>query len=271
MQRTPDGAPVIGSRVFGHMLLIDALLYAVLLMRDYDQPGQALVAHYVGFVVISDLGALFLPADKRHWFNLFRLAGGVALLTLTVSLAVQDLNGDALALTATQCGLALLRLAHAGWLIKVYGPNARELRAFPALAAGRIRHGHGSDRLSVGFLLIAAGGLFFPHLIFWTHHNDGTSALDAVLTGMSAQNGLNVFLKLFVLEVLITGAARTLALRSTVAALFAAQVLVMPQMYYSAPLPFAHFLAEAYLLLLVVVGARHWRIGSVPRPAVRSD
>lgn len=252
------------------MLLIDALLYATLLIRDYDHHGQSLVAHYIGFVLITDLGALFLPADKRHWFNVFRLTGAVSLLTLTVSLAVQDVGADAPALTVTQCGLAVLRVGHAGWLIKLHGPSRQEFRAFPALAVGHVRDGNTSDRLSIGFLVIAAGGLLFPHLIFWTHHNDGNSALDAALTGMSAQNGLNVFIKMFVFEVLITGAAATLALRGTVAALFAAQVLVMPEMYYSAPLPFAHFLAEGFLLLLVVAGLREWHAGSISRPNVRS-
>lgn len=259
MQPTQAAAPVpISPRVFRHMLAIDALLYATLFLRDYHHHGQSLVAHYIGFVIITDLGVLLLPAAKRHWFNVFRLTSALSLLALTVALAVQDLDGDVLALTVTRCALAVLKMVHAGWLIKVSGPWARELRSFPALATAYVRSGNRSERLSLGFLLIAAGGLYFPQLIFWTHDNDGAAGLDAALTGMSAQNALNVFTKMFIFEVLILGAGHKLVMRGIVAALFSVQVALMPEMYYSAPLPLAHFLAEGYLLLLVVVGYQAW-------------
>lgn len=42
-----------------------------------------LVAHYISFVAISDLGVLFLPAAAGHWFNVFRLTSGLSYLVLT--------------------------------------------------------------------------------------------------------------------------------------------------------------------------------------------
>ena len=55
----------MSQRVFLHILLLDVLLYISLFWRDYHDHGQMLVAHYISFVAITDLGALFLPQIGR--------------------------------------------------------------------------------------------------------------------------------------------------------------------------------------------------------------
>lgn len=253
-----DPAPIT-RRVFAHMLVLDVAMYAALFWRPYDDAGQMLVAHYIGFVAVSDIGALFLPAAKRQWFNVFRFSSGLSFLVLTVALAIQGLDGEVLALTILRCSLAGARMVHAAWLIRVCGPWLDHVRAFPALAWTSLRAGDTSLRLSGGLVLIAASAVYFPSVVFWLHDNDGVSGLDATLTGMGPQNGLNTYLKLFVFEVLIVLAAPRFAMRAAVAGLFAVQVPMMLDMFGDAPIPYAHLAVEAFLMVLALAAFRAWR------------
>lgn len=255
-EQTP--APIT-QRVWLHILLIDALLYISLFWRDYSDAGQLLVAHYISFVAITDLGALFLPAAKRHWFNLFRCTSGVSMLILIIALSAKGLDGEALALTLLRCTLAALRIIHSGVGIKAYGPGWDELRGFPAHVAGYFTQGSRSERLGCVYLLIGMALLYFPQLAYWTHYNWGVAGLDDLLTGLQAQAGLNFCIKLFVFEVLIIAAAQKFFMRSVVALLFVAQWPLMLGMFYLAPIPLVHGAVEIYEIALVVLGYKAWR------------
>ncbi len=250
------------SRVLAQIVVLDVLLFATLFWRDPGEDGQSLVAHYIAFVAITDLTAIFLPTAKRHWFNVFRLISGLALLALTVTLALKGLDGRALGLTLASCALAGARVAHAGWLIRVSGPSLGELRAFPSRAERHVRDGTPSDRLGAGYLVIAALVLVFPQVFYWTHHNHGPQELDAVLVGLQASQALTVFLKMFVFETLIVEAGPKLGMRLVVAVLFAAQWPFMLDMYADAPLPYVHAIAEVFAAALVIAGYRVWRSAS---------
>lgn len=245
--------------MFLHMLLIDALLYFSLFWRDYHDPGQMLVAHYISFVAITDLGVLFLPKDKRRWFNLFRFTSGVSFVVLVVALALKGLDGEALALTILRIALCLLRMVHAAWCIKKCGPWWNDLRAFPGLLFGYFQNGNRSERLGCVYLLVGLSLLYFPHLAYWTHYNAGVEGLNDVLTGLQGQAGLNFCIKLLVFEVLIAAAAPKFFMRAVVATLFVAQWPLMLGMFYLAPIPIAHAAVEIYEIALVIVGFQVWR------------
>lgn len=245
--------------VFLHMLLIDALLYFSLFWRDYHDPGQMLVAHYISFVAITDLGVLFLPKDKRHWFNLFRFSSGVSFAVLVVALALKGLDGEALALTILRIALCLLRIIHSAWCIKRFGPWWDDLCTFPGQVSRYFQNGNRSERLGCVYLLVGLSLLYFPHLAYWTHYNWGADGLDDVLTGLQAQAGLNFCIKLLVFEVLTVAAAPKFFMRTVVATLFLVQWPLMLGMFYLAPIPIAHAVIEIYEIALAIIGFQVWR------------
>jgi hypothetical protein len=176
----------IDNRHFRFTVILDVLVYASLFWRDYGVPGQLLVAHYISFVAISDLAGLFLPQDKRHWFNLFRFVGGLSLLLLVVALAGKGLDGEWLAVTVLRVLLLAARLFHSGLQIRKYGPRLTHLRHYPEYAMAYFRGANRSNRMALGYLAIAFGMLFFPQLAYWTHYNGGEARLDDILTGFQA-------------------------------------------------------------------------------------
>ena len=101
--------PPIDNRHFRFTIVLDVLVYASLFWRDYSVPGQLLVAHYISFVAISDIAGLFLPPDKRYWFNLFRFIGCLSLLLLVVALAGKGLDGEVLVVTVLRVLLLAAR------------------------------------------------------------------------------------------------------------------------------------------------------------------
>lgn len=253
------------------MLVVDALLYAAMFWRGSSDPGQLLVAHYISFVVISDIGALFLPAAKRHWFNVFRLTGGVSFLVLTVALWVQGLDGGVVALSLARCVLCSVRIAQSAWLIKRHGPWLGEVRGLPERIATFYREGDRSMRLAFGFIVIAGVAFFFAAPGYWTHDNEGVLELDAALTGMLAQNGFNAYLKLFLFEVMIIAALPRFGMRAVVAGFFVVQWPLAPSIYFDAPIPIAHGAIETYQLVLAAFAFSAWRAGlaGVTRPLPR--
>lgn len=247
----------LNQTAFLQLLIIDALLYVSLFWRDYGDPAQMLIAHYVSFVAITDLAVFFLPRSQRHWFNLFRVSSSIAYLVLIGALAAKGLDGESLALTALRFGLILVRLAHASWLWRCAGPSRQALFEFPGRALAFYRSGDTSQRLGCVYLLIGCALLYFPQLAYWTHFNAGEDRLDDVLTGLQAQAGLNFCIKLFVCEVLVTSATARLWMRSLIALLFILQWPLMPGMFFKAPIPVAHAAVELYELALVWAALRY--------------
>ena len=254
------------TAAFRQVLIVDLLLYLALFWRDYSDPAQMLIAHYLSFVAITDLAVLCLPMRSRVWFNLFRLSSGVAFLVLVLALQAKGLDGESLALTALRAGLCGLRIAHALTQLRRWGPTFAQLGAFPERCTRYYRDGTVSQRIGCGYLLVGLGLLYFPHLAYWTHFNGGEARLDDILTGLQAQAGLNFCIKLFVFEILVSGHAARLAMRTLVAVLFVAQWPLMPGMFFSAPLPVAHAIVEVYEVILVALAWREWRRwqGSAP-------
>lgn len=259
--------PGLSRAVWLQMLVLDGLLYLTLFWRDYSEPWQWVVAHYISFVAISDLAALFLPAGRRHWFNLFRLTSGLSFLILVVALACKNLGGAGPLFTALCASLCVLRMLHAGWCWRRFGPGIAALKALPAQASEYFKRGDRSQRWGCAYLLIGLGLLYFPQLAYWTHYNWGEHRLDDILTGLQAQAGLNFCIKLFVFELLITGAGSRLAMRSVVAGLFLLQWPLMLAMFYLAPLPVIHGVVEVYELCLVWLGYQYWRRSGLAKPA----
>jgi len=250
--------PVLGRAQFLQILLIDAVLYIALCWRDFADPAQMLIAHYVSFILITDLGLLFLPRVKRNWYNLFRIIGGVSFLILIGALWAQGLDGEALWLTLARLGLIGVRIAHGLWLLRAHGPELNELLMFPLSGWSRYRAGTPSEKLGYGYLIVALGMFLFPQLAYWTHANGGVVALDAVLTGFQAQQGLNVALKMLVLEILVRDVRTRLLMRTAVAVPFLIQWPLMFGMFLNAPIPLAHGVLELFELALVVMAFRAW-------------
>ncbi len=244
-------------------VLLDAVMYAALFARDYTTPGQWLIAHYISFVAITDMGAFFLPRKKRYWFNLFRLSSGLSLSILVLALAAKGLDGELLALTVFRALATLLRTAHAAYELRNCGPSIAELKAFPSQATSYFRQGTLSERWGCGYLVIGFALLYFPQLAYWTHYNAGVNELDDILTGLQAQAGLNFCIKLFVFEVLLTSSAARLYMRSVVAGLFLIQWPFMLDMFVKAPLPVFHIAVELFEVWLVVLAIQQKQSGHV--------
>ena len=244
---------------FLQVLIIDLALYGLLFWRDYSDPAQMLVAHYISFVALTDLAVFFLPLHQRRWFNWFRLTSALAFLVLICSLYAKGLDGESLALTLCRGVLVLVRMAHAGLQLRKFGPGYKSLADFPARAARFFNDGNRSERWGCGYLLVGLALLYFPQLGYWTHYNGGEQGLDDILTGLQAQAGLNFAIKLFVFEVLICRADARFWMRGLVAALFIIQWPLMPGMFFLAPLPMVHAAVEIYELTLALLAYRHWR------------
>lgn len=244
------------THTFYVVLLLDAVMYAALFARDYTVPGQWLIAHYISFVAITDLGAFFLPREKRHWFNLFRLTSGVSLSVLVIALAAKGLDGELIALTLFRLLTTLLRTAHAAYELRRGGPSLAELKEFPNQATAYFRQGTHSERWGCGYLVVGLALLYFPQLAYWTHYNAGVNELDDILTGLQAQAGLNFCIKLFVFEVLLTNSTARLYMRSIVAGLFLIQWPFMLDMFVKAPIPVFHIAVELFEVWLVVLAFR---------------
>ena len=180
------------ASAFRQVVVLDLLLYAALFWRDFHDPAQMLVAHYLSFVAITDLAVFFVPLHARGWFNWFRASSGVAFLVLVIALHTKGLDGESLALTLLRGGLCVMRTAHAIWQLRCWGPNLAELRSFPGQAEAYYRQGTASQRLGCAYLLVGLGLLYFPHLAYWTHFNGGENRLDDILTGLQAQAGLKL-------------------------------------------------------------------------------
>ena len=216
-----------------------------------------LIAHYISFVAITDLGFLFAPRNRRYWFNFFRVTSGLSFLILTVALALKGFDGESLALTLVRCSLIVLRILHGGIGMYRYGPWLADLKALPAYVSQYFHQGNFSERLGCAYLGVGLALLYFPQLAYWTHYNWGHTELDAILTGLQAQAGLNFCIKLFILEVIVLSVTNKLLMRSVVAFLFIAQWPMMLGMFYLAPIPVMHAMIELYELSLVYVGYRH--------------
>jgi len=260
----PSGSPVssvppIDNNDFRFTIVLDVLVYASLFWRDYSVPGQLLVAHYISFVAISDIAGLFLPPDKRHWFNLFRFIGGLSLLLLMVALAGKGLDSGMLAVTVLSVLLLTARLFHSGLQITKYGPWLTHLRHYPEYAMVYFGHATRSNRMALGYLAIASGMLFFPQLAYWTHYNGGEARLDDILTGFQAQSGIHFALKLLVFETLILNPAKKCLARSLIAILFVIQWPFMLSMFYLAPLPVVHAVIEFFEVYLAILAFKYWR------------
>lgn len=254
-----SSVPPIDNRQLRFTVVLDVLVYASLFWRDYSEPGQLLVAHYISFVAISDIAGLFLPPDKRHWFNLFRFIGALSLLLLVVALAEKGLDSGMLAVTVLSVLLLIARLFHSGLQIKRYGPRLTHLRHYPEYAMTYFRHANRSNRMALGYLAIASGMLFFPQLAYWTHYNGGEARLDDILTGFQAQSGIHFALKLLVFETLILNPAKKCLARSLIAILFVFQWPFMLSMFYLAPLPFVHAVVECFEVYLAILAFKYWR------------
>jgi hypothetical protein len=241
------------------LLALDALVYLSLFCRDYQDHGQMLIAHYISFVAITDLGILFLPRDKRHWANIFRTTSGISFLILVIALSMKGLDGESLALTVLRCGLITCRILHGGYCLRRYGPWLDDLRALPDYASRYFKNGNRSERWGCAYLLIGLALLYFPQLAYWTHYNWGETRFDDVLTGLQAQAGLNFCIKLFIFEIMVLGAAQKLMMRSLIALLFVAQWPLMPGMFFLAPIPIAHAAVELYEVCLVFLAYQYWR------------
>lgn len=259
-----SGEHPIGNRQLQFTIILDVLVYASLFWRDYSVPGQMLVAHYISFVAISDIAGLFLPKDKRHWFNLFRFIGSLSLLLLVVALAGKGLDNGLLVVTVLSVLLLTARLFHSGLQIKKYGPWLSHLRHYPEYATSYFKQTHRSNRMAIGYLAVAALMLFFPQLAYWTHYNAGEVRLDDILTGFQAQSGLHFALKLLVFETLILHPATKCFIRSLIALLFIVQWPFMLSMFYLAPLPVVHAIVECFEVYLAILAFRYWREESGP-------
>tara|TARA_R110001599_G_scaffold65838_2_gene185761 strand:+ start:9533 stop:10303 length:771 start_codon:yes stop_codon:yes gene_type:complete len=204
-------------------------------------------------VAISDIAGVFLPPDKRHWFNLFRFIGSLSLLVLLAALASKGVNSGMLVVTALSVVLLTARLFQSGLQIKKHGPWLTHLRHYPEYAMAYFKHANRSNRMALGYLAIASGMLFFPQLAYWTHYNGGEARLDDILTGFQAQSGIHFALKLLVFETLISNPAKKCLARGLIALLFVLQWPFMLPMFYLAPLPVVHAVVEFFEIYLAVL------------------
>ena len=180
------------SRAFLQLFLIDGLLYGLLFWRDYTDPAQMLIAHYISFVAVTDLAVFFLPAEYRRWFNCFRLSSALAFLVLVVALHAKGLDGASLALTLARAAMVIVRLCHAAVQLRAYGPDVASLIRFPETLRCFYRDGSRSERLGCAYLLVGLGLLYFPQLGYWTHYNGGQAGLDDILTGSRPRRALTL-------------------------------------------------------------------------------
>ncbi len=257
-QRISSDLNISQHRYF-FILALDVLVYLSLFYRDYDVAYQFLIAHYISFVAISDLGGLFLAPKLRHWFNLFRLFSSFSLLVLVAGLMAKGLDGEALLLTLVRIVLLLVRIVDSALLIKKYGPWLSHLKHFPAYATSYFNLANHSNRMGFGYILLGAALLLFPQIAYWTHYNMGENRLDDILTAFQAQAGIHFCIKLFVFEILLFSPVKKLITRSLIAILFVAQWPFMLSMFYMAPIPVVHVVVEGFEIWLMFLAFKYIR------------
>lgn len=251
--------PVLTRFSVLQVLLIDAALIVALLWRDLSDPVQMFVAHYILFVVSSDLAGLFLSRRYVHWFNVFRLTGSLSYLVLIVALAVQGMNGTSPELTQIQLGLIIVRIMHSGWLWRRFGPFGADFKALFARIQEVNRSGSGSERFALLYIVLGCVMLYFSNVAYWTHTNMGIWELDAVLVTFQGQGGLNIAFKMLVIELFVTDKRARFYMRTVVGGILIIQWPVMWSMFFYAPLPLLHGGVELFEIGLIYLAYRELR------------
>lgn len=249
----------ISGQRFGLLLALDALVYICLFYRDYDISYQFLIAHYISFVAISDLGGLFLAPKLRQWFNVFRLFSSVSLLILVLALFAKGLDGDAVMLTMIRVALLLIRALDSALLINKYGPWLVHIKQLPSYVSHYFNQANSSNKMAFGYIIIGIALLLFPQLAYWTHYNMGENRLDDILTAFQGQAGIHFAIKLFFFEILVLDAFKKVITRSAIAILFIAQWPFMLSMFYLAPIPVVHIVVEGFEVVLVFLAFKHYK------------
>ena len=104
-------------------LAIDAIVVALLCWRPYvSQPCQMLVIHYYGFLLVSDIMALFLSERRRLWYYIFVIVGSAGLLQATIQLWILDLDGGQNTLSLLRILFLVARLINAVLFVWSFGP-----------------------------------------------------------------------------------------------------------------------------------------------------
>jgi len=212
-------------------------------------------------LVITSVAAAFLPRQRLHFYNLFRLAEALQLLALNAGLVVAGLDGADTLHTGARVTLAACRLAHAKLNLDRFGPTAGDCTGLPGLVRNWRSHECDTDfeRLPSFAVWLAAGMALLPQLFASTRSSFGEAALlGPPLVAMEAASGVTVMLKWLLLLLLIPGKWTRSRASGLVGVLALAQWTVMQRVFARAPLPSVYLLIPAYMLASALAFHAAW-------------
>ena len=259
-QTTPDQTLVNGiEKVIPQSrwiltLAIDAIVFFLLAVRPYStQPYQMVVIHYYGFVITTDVMALFLSARRRFWYHVFVAVGSAGILQCTIYLYCVGLDGGNDQFSFLRIFFLVVRLINAASCVKSYGPWLQHWIGLYKYARKVYDLSGPNERKVYKQLMKDVVAIFVLSLAAYNAHwNYGEKGIDAPLVAMQGNVVFSLRVKIVVLALLI---ATPFKLGTSMLVFWFFSVgsyVLMPSMYLNAPLTFVpHVVGDLTLCKLM--------------------
>lgn len=237
-------------------LLMEPLLAFVLLWEDYDEkPWYTFVAHYYTWFFITNTIAVWVAPSKRGFWPPFRFVASIQIMLLIGNLVLRNIEDICDPMTIARFAVLLVYMVHNLYLCYQFAPSISdavtlltELTQTKSIAAGW---------LTVFFLTILASNLLVS-----AHYRWGYDALEAPVTSYQATQGFTGSLKAVILDHCIVGLKRKCRVQIPVLLMFVVQWCIVPELFFKAPIPYLHMLAEFlvfYDVMRMYILPESWR------------
>jgi len=246
-------------------IFVDMTSYAVMLCRDYaTHPYNFMISHYLGFVIISDLFCWFVPKQRRHWVNVFRLVEAIQFMWLTWDLVCVGAERWENTLTKARLLTQAVRFAHAAFMLYYFGPfisgfsNPTAILDYANAFLADKQHSKISRQRFMLYLALTAKCVVIPRVLYLTHWNYNEPQLDAPISASQATNAFTVWFKLLATELLVVDLSRRQTGLLLVSLLFVQFPFMWP-MFANAPIPYVHVVADLVMMYFGVYGTWYER------------
>ena len=234
------------------MILFDIAMYATLMFRNYDGKDlnlNLLIFHFYSFSLLTDFIGYIVPAERRHWFNVFRFFRNVQVLQTLQWLKFAELDGDP-TMSSIRKTITTIGILHSGFLWYCHGPfGMSEYTSFLTYFANVFSESSYIKRFHYIFFLLGIVSIFAGENQYRTHYNYGYEAVDAPLISLSSGNGVTVFMKVTIPHLLANNVFNSTIVSFIIFASFATQFVLFFDMFVRAPTPYTHVFGEIFYFI----------------------